>query len=221
MSGRGGRTSGGLMCAMAVFVYVVVLGLLGPSCAEAKASYDDGIVIERDDIGFVTREGRHLRDARGNPFFIVGTNSYYLLEHASETEPWLKRSVVTDTLDEAKKMGLNTVRTWAFYDGKLQTAPGEYDEEWLDALDFVVAAAGERGLKLVLSLTNFWDAYGGMESYVMWANDANETAGLSVSEFYTSEATREMYKQNFRFLKGRTNKYTNLTYAEDPTIMAW
>ena len=54
VSGRGGRTSGGLTCA-AVFVYVVV-GLLGPSCAEAKASYDDGIVIERDDIGFVTRE---------------------------------------------------------------------------------------------------------------------------------------------------------------------
>ena len=65
------------------------------------------------------------------------------------------------------------------------------------------------------------DAYGGMEEYVKWAHDANETAGLSVTEFYTSEAIKDMYKDNFLEIKDRYNKYTNKTYAEDPTILAW
>ncbi|QDZ22797.1 glycoside hydrolase [Chloropicon primus] len=189
------------------------------AAAVAAAAYDD--TIRRDDAGFVHRQGSHLYDARGNPFFIVGTNSYYLLEHASESESWLKRSIVDETFEAARNLGLNTVRTWAFYDGKLQTSPGVYDENWLDALDYVVARAGEHGLKLVLTLTNYWDAYGGMEEYVKWANDANETAGLSITEFYTSEAIRDMYRSNFLALKDRVNTYTNLTYANDPTILAW
>ena len=80
---------------------------------------------------------------------------------------------------------------------------GEYDEEWLDALDFAVAAAGERGLKPRPLADQLWDAYGGMESYVMWANDANEMAGLSVSEFYTSEATRESCSVSKTFASSR------------------
>ena len=97
--------------AWAIAAFGILLALLSsPRGCEAKASYEDGISLSRDDIGFVRRDGRHLYDSRNNPFFIVGTNSYYLLEHASEAESWLKRSVVVDTLDAAKDLGLNTVR---------------------------------------------------------------------------------------------------------------
>ena len=90
---------------------ILLLLALAASGAQARASYEgDGIDLSRDEIGFVRRDGRHLYDERDNPFFIVGTNAYYLLEHASETEPWLKRSTVIDTLDAAKKLGLNTIR---------------------------------------------------------------------------------------------------------------
>ena len=58
-----------------------------------------------------------------------------------------------------------------------------------------------------------------MFRYVKWANEANETAGLSVTEFYQSPAIREMYKTNFLEIKSRFNKYNNLTYSEDPTIL--
>ena len=33
-------------------------------------------------------------------------------------------------------------------------------------LDFVVAEAAKRGLKLILALTNYWTPFGGMPQYV-------------------------------------------------------
>ena len=45
----------------------------------------------------------------------------------------------------------------------------------------MVAKAGDYDLKLVLSLTNYWDAYGGMEEYVKWAHSTNSTQNLTVT----------------------------------------
>ena len=64
------------------------------------------------------------------------------------------------------------LRTWAFSDGgradssdglaaPLQIRPGQYVESTFVGLDRVVALARERGLRLVLCLTNFWKDYGG------------------------------------------------------------
>jgi hypothetical protein len=50
------------------------------------------------------------------------------------------------------------VRTWAFNTG-LPLKSGLYDEEQQAALDYVIAAAGSRGIKLVLALGNFWHHY--------------------------------------------------------------
>jgi len=94
-----------------LLLLLAVLSAATSSVVRCEArTYNDDIEEAPGKIGFVRREGKHLLDDQGNPFFIVGTNSYYLLEHASESEPWLRRSVVTDTLDAAKKLGLNTVR---------------------------------------------------------------------------------------------------------------
>ena len=70
----------------------------------------------------------------------------------------------------------------------------------------MVAKAGDYDLKLVLSLTNYWDAYGGMEEYVKWAHGANSTQNLTITEFYTSPEIKEMYKSNFLALKNRFNR---------------
>ena len=178
---------------------------------------------------FIKRQGKHLvEEGSGQPFHIAGTNSYYLLEHASESEPWLKRSIVDETYAHANALGLNVVRTWAFYDGegKFQMRPGVYNETFFDALDWVIARAEAHGLRLILSLTNFWDAYGGMQEYVRWAAEANGISdgsldGLDIRDFYRSEAMRQMYKDNFVALANRTNAYTGRRYKDDPTILAW
>ena len=43
---------------------------------------------------------------------------------------------------------------------------GQFDEKVFAGLDFVVAEAGKRNLKLILALTNYWSPFGGMAQYV-------------------------------------------------------
>ncbi len=73
-------------------------------------------------------------------------------------------------LDQAKAAGLTVIRTWAFCDGAewnaLQPAPGEWDERVFAALDWLLAEAAARGLRVVLALSNYWAAYGGVKQYV-------------------------------------------------------
>lgn len=39
------------------------------------------------------------------------------------------------------------------------------DPDGIDGLDWVVAEAGRLGIKLIMSLTNYWNDYGGMPQY--------------------------------------------------------
>ena len=43
---------------------------------------------------------------------------------------------------------------------------GQFDERVFIGLDFLIAEAGKRGLKLILALTNYWSPFGGMAQYV-------------------------------------------------------
>jgi len=45
---------------------------------------------------------------------------------------------------------------------------GAYNEEVFRGLDWVVAECGQRGLKLMLTLSNFWEDYGGFPQYVRY-----------------------------------------------------
>jgi len=47
--------------------------------------------------------------------------------------------------------------------------PGKYDENVFKALDWVVAESAKRGLKLMMTLTNFWEDFGGFPQYVRCA----------------------------------------------------
>jgi len=79
----------------------------------------------------------------------------------------------------------------------------------------VVAAAKERGLKLVLPLTNNWSDFGGIDQYVRWAS------GTYHSDFYTNPTIRQWYKAWINHLLNRTNSLTGVKYKDDPTIMTW
>lgn len=43
---------------------------------------------------------------------------------------------------------------------------GQFDERVFVGLDFVLAEAARRGLKVLLALTNYWTPFGGMTQYV-------------------------------------------------------
>ncbi|CAI0423737.1 unnamed protein product [Linum tenue] len=123
------------------------------------------------------------------------------------------RPKVSQLFQQASSVGLTVCRTWAFNDGQwraLQKSPGVYDEDVFKALDFVVSEAKKYKIRLILSLSNNWDAYGGKAQYVKWGKEA----GLNLTsddDFFSHPAT----------VLNRVNTITNVTYKEDPTIFAW
>ncbi|CAH9080963.1 unnamed protein product [Cuscuta epithymum] len=79
-----------------------------------------------------------------------------------------ERSKVTEVFKQAQMYNLTIVRTWAFNDNpgnfSLQSSPGVYDQTMFQGLDYVISEAGKYGIKLILSLVNNYNDYGGRNS---------------------------------------------------------
>lgn len=162
--------------------------------------------------GFVRSRGAQLV-LGGRPFRYAGTNCYYL--------HYKSHYMVDSVLNDAAAMGLRVVRAWAFLDGEpsdgivLQPEPGVFDEDGFEPLDYAVWKAGQLGLRLVLTLTNNWTAFGGIDTYVRWFGAAGH------DDFYTSPRIRRAYRAWVRHVIRRRNRYTGLRYWQDPAVMTW
>jgi endo-1,4-beta-mannosidase len=62
------------------------------------------------------------------------------------------------------------------------------------ALDFVISEAQKNGIRLILSLSNNWDAFGGKSQYLKWGNSAG--LDLSSEDAFFSHATLKAYFKN-------------------------
>jgi mannan endo-1,4-beta-mannosidase len=169
----------------------------------------------------------------GKPFCFQGTNNYYL--------NFKSEAAALDVLDAAKQLDFPVLRTWAFLDrGSLDEKvksvhagsanEGVYFQYWdaeraapayndgpsgLARLDFVLHSARERGLKLILVLTNSWRDYGGMDQYLAWY-------GLETHhEFFTDERVKKAYRDWAHHLITRVNSIDGIAYKDDPAIFAW
>ena len=174
---------------------------------------------------FVTRTGTHFtyRDA---PFYYAGTNCYYLSYFCADVT---RRASAEGLLDICRDRGFNVIRIWAFNDGGgnidgypnpwayQQTPTGVYNETALQGLDYAVNQAKIRGLRLILTFTNNWNDYGGMQ----WYADASPTAYGDHDFFYTDEQCRTWFKARVWTILNRLNTITGLLYKNDPTIFAW
>jgi mannan endo-1,4-beta-mannosidase len=169
----------------------------------------------------------------GRPFCFAGSNNYYAI--------YKPRPMVDDLMDSAQQLGLKVLRVWGMLDrGSLDgTVPnadglghkdGVYFQYWdveqrrpafndgpdgLERLDYVLAAAAQRDLKLIVVLVNNWRAFGGMDQYLMWYGREQH------HEFYTSEETRAAYRAWVEHLLSRRNTLNGRVYADDPTVLAW
>jgi mannan endo-1,4-beta-mannosidase len=169
----------------------------------------------------------------GRPFCFQGANNYYLHYKPAAT--------VLGVLDAARAMSLKVLRSWAFLDrGSLDASvrnardPGHeggvYFQYWdpalgrpaynegptgLERLDFLVHSARQRGLKLILVLTNSWRDFGGMDQYLIWF-------GLSEHhKFYQDAQVRAAYKDWVAHLLLRQNSIDGTRYIDDPAIFGW
>lgn len=171
-------------------------------------------------FGFVERNGTQFM-LDGNAFYVNGWNSYWLMDRAVDeyTKPRVRAM-----LQAGAKMGLTVCRTWAFNDGgynALQTSPGRFNEQVFKALDHVIAEARQHGVRLLLSLVNNLQAYGGKTQYVKWAWE--EGIGLSASNdsFFFDPSIRGYFKNYIKTVLTRRNTITGIEYRNDPTIFAW
>jgi mannan endo-1,4-beta-mannosidase len=168
--------------------------------------------------GFVTHNGSSL-SLCGQPYRVFGTNLYYLQSYSVYEAGNLR--TVADGLDDAVRMSLPVVRTWAYYDGSgsdtgiIQTAPGKYSETALVGLDRTVAEAKKRGIRLIMCLTDYWEGYGGLPTYAKWAGASGP------NDFYTNATMQGYYKDYATMLSKRTNTVTGIPYVDEPTILAW
>jgi len=168
---------------------------------------------------FIYTSGTNLM-LHGKPFRYVGANTYYLMVYSAT--PDLKR-YVNEIFDDAEKIGIKVIRTWAFNDGQrqwnaLQKSPGVYSEVTFTGLDYVVAKAKEKNIYLIFTLVNNFSDYGGARQYVDWS----PTAKLKDHrEFFTDPTAREYYKNHVKAVLTRKNTLTGTVYSDEPAIMAW
>ncbi|XP_010522866.1 PREDICTED: mannan endo-1,4-beta-mannosidase 1 isoform X2 [Tarenaya hassleriana] len=164
--------------------------------------------------GFVGRNGTHFV-VRGERMYLNGFNAYWMMNAAADTA---SRTTVTAALRQASAVGMNVARTWGFHEGgyePLQISPGSYNEHVFQGLDFVVYEAGKYNIKLIISLANNYDDFGGRSKYVEWASLEDP------DEFYTDPLVMQFYKSHVKTMLTRKNTITGVMYKDDPTIFAW
>jgi len=197
-------------------------GCKGSTPAQAPS----GVTPFRAIDGFVTRNGSTL-SLCGQPFQVLGANLYYLQSYSVYEAGNLR--TVADGLDDAVRMSLPVVRTWAFNEGAttndsaiIRTAPGSYNEKALVGLDTAVAEAKKRGIRLILVLTNYWADYGGLPRYAQWAGLSSSATDLTAGQaFYTNTTMQGYFKDYATMLSKRTNTVTGIAYKDEPAILAW
>ena len=196
--------------------------------------------------GFVYANGtRFMLD--GSPFYYAGTNCYYLTFKSQDAVDnvfkdaeamGLKVIRVWGNLDVGVKTGTTDSEGKPVFTNN-NDGPGEKDgiyfqyidkdlgkpvtnfgEDGIKKLDYALYQAEKHGIKLLITFTNYWDAFGGMGQYVNWAEEIGIT-GLQKQDFYTNETLKGWYKDYVSGLLNHTNPYTNRKLKDEPSVFAW
>ncbi|RDY09349.1 Mannan endo-1,4-beta-mannosidase 7 [Mucuna pruriens] len=196
---------------MKQFALVLVLAILvSQECFHVSVEARDG---------FVRTRGIHFT-LNGYPYYANGFNAYWLMYTASDPS---QRFKVSNAFREAASHGLTVARTWAFSDGgyrPLQYSPGFYNEQMFTGLDFVISEARKYGIKVILSLVNNYENFGGKKQYVNWARSHGQYL-TSDDDFFRSPAVKGYYMNHVKTVLNRYNRFTGIHYKDEPTIMAW
>ena len=125
---------------------------------------------------YIKVNGNHF-EKNGQPYYFLGANLWYGMHLASNGEGGDRERLIRE-LDRLKDLGITNLRIMAASEGpdtepwrvkpSLMSAPGEYNEDLLDGLDFLLAEMAKREMYAVVCLSNFWAWSGGMAQYVNW-----------------------------------------------------
>ncbi|MGB8277892.1 MAG: cellulase family glycosylhydrolase [Methylovirgula sp.] len=178
----------------------------------------------------------------GKPFFVAGVNNHYLTYGtAEEVTRVLDDAValganvvrtflqpVIGSLDgsvptiwhwksRANSSDIGVKGTYLLYwdnaAGKMAINDGP---NGMEKVDFLIAEAKKRNLKLIVALLDFWSYAGGAQQMRAWYGSSDKN-----TFFFADPRTKRDYKIWVRHVLERVNPKTGLAYKNDPTILAW
>lgn len=149
----------------------------------------------------------------GQVDYFVGTNSYWIGFLTNNSD-------VDLVLDHMRDSGIRILRVWGFNDVNTKPKPGTVyfqllqngtatintGSDGLQRLDYVVAAAEKRNIKLIINFVNNWSDYGGINAYTT-AFGGNSTS------WYTTPVIQNVYRGYIKAIVSR--------YSQSPAIFAW
>ena len=184
---------------------------------------------------FIKVEGNQLK-LNDRPYIFMGTNMWYAANLAAEGH----KNRLNKELDQLNELGIKNLRILGASEGSgsfrinksFQPEVGVYDEDLLNALDYVLTELRKREMYAVIYLNNFWDWSGGMAQYVSWSmgesfpkpivDEKDISAFMEYSaRFYSIPSAMQAFRDYISMLVKRTNSITGVAYRDDPTIMSW
>lgn len=201
-------------------------------------------VMVRNEPGawdYVSAEGTRFVHA-GEPFRYVGFNEYELFTTPENFGRDLERELAEtifgevllpgtarrweDNVDrqllEAARHGQTVLRTWAFNRNDETSAfqrlvDGEvvFQESTFERFDYILDSARRHGIRVIVTLDNYWPDYGGINQAAQWLGLENKL------RFYTDPAAIAFYRQYVEKFLTRVNTVNGIPYAQDPTVFAW
>ena len=210
------------------FLLLTVLLFLLGACAPKPAEHS---FIK------VNADGQFVRD--GKPYYFVGANFWYGAILGSEGEGG-NRERLHKELDFLKSIGINNLRVLVGADGEngiktrvepsLQVVPGVYNDTILAGLDYFMNELRERDMTAVLYLNNSWEWSGGYSVYLQWSGHGDVVVPAVdgwpaymeyVKQFPQSDSAKALFANHVNYIVSRTNRYNQIKYVDDPTIMSW
>jgi mannan endo-1,4-beta-mannosidase len=191
---------------------------------------------------FVRTSGDQLV-LNGAPFAVAGINNHYLpwgspqeVTRVLDAAVAMHANVVRTIRGPVIGAPDNSVPTmWNFHNDQLDSSDlnvhGTYLLYWnpatqsiavntgangMQKIDFLIAEAAKRHLRLILAFIDFWPFAGGTQQMRAWYGSADQ-----YSFFFTDARTNQDYMDWVRSVIDRRNTLTGVVYRDDPTIMAW
>ena len=181
---------------------------------------------------FVTRAGSHLELA-GRSFRFGGANVEWLgLAGYGPFDPsgprYPSHYEIDDALATAQELGARVVRAQTLGDSVgcslcIEPALGQFNAAAFEPIDYALASARRRGLKLIPTIVGD-DAHAGGSGcvYLRWRGiDVPACSLVNMEPFWTDETVRADVDQHIDAVLNHVNRYTRVTYRNDPTIFGW
>ncbi len=218
------------LCASAV---LGVCGVVGSYSTAWAADSETAAAAKTSSVpeGFVYADGTHFM-CDGAPFYFAGCNSYdlFTLGDGSSKDSnedienkYMYKDQIDSRMQQMEDNGVTVLRTWGFSNETwhgFELAPGEYNEAEFMLFDYIMYSAQEHNIRVIITLENYWEAYGGIDKKLSWAG-LTGGSHANRAQYFSNETCKQWYKDYAKHFAERTNYFTGVQYKDDPTIFAW